>query len=99
MHFEVVEAVQGKIEVYLDGGVRKGTDVLGSCTRSQGCVCWSTSALGTSLQGLCIPPVMLYCLSTTGLGRGGSERGVATTEGGVPSSNGTVRMPECTQHH
>ena len=25
---EVVEAVQGKMEVYLDGGVRKGTDVL-----------------------------------------------------------------------
>ena len=69
-------------------------------SKLQGCVCWSTSALGTSLQGLCIPPVMLYCLSTTtGLGRGGSERGVATTEGGVPSSNGTVRMPECTQHH
>ena len=27
MHF-LVEAVQGKMEVYLDGGVRKGTDVL-----------------------------------------------------------------------
>ncbi|XP_078503207.1 2-Hydroxyacid oxidase 1 [Lissotriton helveticus] len=25
---EIVEAVQGKVEVYLDGGVRKGTDVL-----------------------------------------------------------------------
>ena len=33
---EVVEAVQGKLEVYLDGGVRLGTDVfkalaLGAC--------------------------------------------------------------------
>ena len=25
---EVVEAVDGRVEVYLDGGVRKGTDVL-----------------------------------------------------------------------
>lgn len=25
---EIVEAVQGKVEVFLDGGVRKGTDVL-----------------------------------------------------------------------
>lgn len=25
---EVVEAVEGKVEVFLDGGVRKGTDVL-----------------------------------------------------------------------
>jgi len=25
---EVVEAVEGRIEVYLDGGVRQGTDVL-----------------------------------------------------------------------
>ena len=25
---EVVEAVQGKVDVFLDGGVRKGTDVL-----------------------------------------------------------------------
>lgn len=25
---EIVEAVEGKVEVFLDGGVRKGTDVL-----------------------------------------------------------------------
>ena len=25
---EVVEAVRGRVEVYLDGGVRQGTDVL-----------------------------------------------------------------------
>ena len=25
---EVVEAVEGRVEVYLDGGVRQGTDVL-----------------------------------------------------------------------
>jgi isopentenyl diphosphate isomerase/L-lactate dehydrogenase-like FMN-dependent dehydrogenase len=25
---EVVEAVDGRIEVYLDGGIRRGTDVL-----------------------------------------------------------------------
>lgn len=25
---EIVEAVEGKVEVFLDGGIRKGTDVL-----------------------------------------------------------------------
>lgn len=25
---EIVEAVEGKVEVFLDGGVRKGTDIL-----------------------------------------------------------------------
>lgn len=25
---EIVEAVEGKVEIFLDGGVRKGTDVL-----------------------------------------------------------------------
>lgn len=25
---EVVEAVEGKVEVFMDGGIRKGTDVL-----------------------------------------------------------------------
>lgn len=25
---EIVEAVEGKVEVFMDGGVRKGTDVL-----------------------------------------------------------------------
>lgn len=25
---EIVEAVEGKVEVFLDGGIRKGTDIL-----------------------------------------------------------------------
>uniref|UniRef100_A0A8C6JRK9 (S)-2-hydroxy-acid oxidase n=1 Tax=Melopsittacus undulatus TaxID=13146 RepID=A0A8C6JRK9_MELUD len=35
---EVVEAVQGKIEVYLDGGIRKGSDVLKALALGAKCV-------------------------------------------------------------
>lgn len=35
---EVVEAVQGRIEVYLDGGIRKGSDVLKALALGAKCV-------------------------------------------------------------
>ena len=38
---EVVEAVEGRIEVLLDGGVRRGTDVVKARSRSAPARCWS----------------------------------------------------------
>lgn len=35
---EVVEAVQGSVEVYLDGGIRKGSDVLKALALGAKCV-------------------------------------------------------------
>ena len=35
---EVVEAVQGRLEVYLDGGIRKGSDVLKALALGAKCV-------------------------------------------------------------
>ncbi|XP_033915857.1 2-Hydroxyacid oxidase 2 isoform X3 [Melopsittacus undulatus] len=49
---EVVEAVQGKIEVYLDGGIRKGSDVLKALALGAKCVFIGRPALwGLAYKG------------------------------------------------
>ncbi|NXL30698.1 HAOX2 oxidase, partial [Glaucidium brasilianum] len=49
---EVVEAVQGKVEVYLDGGIRKGSDVLKALALGAKCVFIGRPALwGLAYKG------------------------------------------------
>ncbi|KAG7235077.1 hypothetical protein INR49_003324, partial [Caranx melampygus] len=43
---DVVQAVQGRCDVYLDGGVRRGTTSEGLGSGGQGCVHWSTVLWG-----------------------------------------------------
>ena len=44
-----MDAVNGKVEVYVDGGIRLGTD--GTGLGGTSCFYWPTSHLGTCLQG------------------------------------------------
>ncbi|XP_071617483.1 2-Hydroxyacid oxidase 2 isoform X1 [Heliangelus exortis] len=49
---EIVEAVQGKVEVYLDGGIRKGSDVLKALALGAKCVFIGRPALwGLAYKG------------------------------------------------
>ncbi|NXS61240.1 HAOX2 oxidase, partial [Brachypteracias leptosomus] len=49
---EVVEAVQGKVEVYLDGGIRKGSDILKALALGAKCVFIGRPALwGLAYKG------------------------------------------------
>ena len=91
--------MHGKMEVYLDGGVRKGTDVLKALALGARAVFVGRPVLWGLACKVCALLLAVICYVTGVLGRRGSERGVATTEGGVPSSNGTVRMQQCIQYH
>jgi isopentenyl diphosphate isomerase/L-lactate dehydrogenase-like FMN-dependent dehydrogenase len=49
---EVVEAVQGRIEVFMDGGIRRGTDVVKAlCLGAQAVLCGRAYAYGLAAAG------------------------------------------------
>ena len=49
---EVVEAVQGRIEVYMDGGIRRGTDVVKAlCLGARAVLCGRAYAYGLAAAG------------------------------------------------
>ena len=79
------------MEVYVDGGIRKGTDVLKALALGARAVFVGRPVIWGLACKVC--PLTFCCvICYTGAGRGRSERGAATTEGGVPSGNGIVWM-------
>ncbi|KFQ85043.1 Hydroxyacid oxidase 2 [Phoenicopterus ruber ruber] len=81
---EVVEAVQGKVEVYLDGGIRKGSDVLKALALGAKCVFIGRPALwGLAYKGeeglqdvlrilrdeFCLSMALAGCASVSEIGR------------------------------
>ncbi|KFQ36273.1 Hydroxyacid oxidase 2 [Merops nubicus] len=81
---EVVEAVQGRIEVYLDGGIRKGSDILKALALGAKCVFIGRPALwGLAYKGeeglqevlrilqdeFCLSMALAGCASVSEIGR------------------------------